>query len=76
VAKTFFGMLFLGPVYKGMNIFSFPIDIQLVAEGAINVLALPVESLRTWLGVPTRALTSGCNSHPEAGRRSQQCFLC
>ena len=40
VARTLLGVLFLGVVNDGMNILNVPIDIQLMAKGAIIVVAL------------------------------------
>ena len=40
VARTVLGVLFLGIVNNGMNILNVPIDIQLIAKGAIIVIAL------------------------------------
>jgi ribose/xylose/arabinose/galactoside ABC-type transport system permease subunit len=40
VARTLLGVLFLGVVNNGMNILDVPIDIQLIAKGAIIVVAL------------------------------------
>lgn len=46
VARTLVGVLFLGIVNNGMNILNVPIDIQLIAKGAIIVLALGLSGLR------------------------------
>ena len=40
VARTLLGVFFLGVVNNGMNILNVPIDIQLIAKGAIIVIAL------------------------------------
>jgi len=40
VAQTLLGVFFLGVVNNGMNILNVPIDIQLIAKGAIIVIAL------------------------------------
>ena len=40
VARTLLGVFFLGVVNDGMNILNVPIDIQLIAKGAIIVAAL------------------------------------
>ena len=40
VVRTVVGVLFLGVLNNGMNILDVPIDIQLIAKGAIIVLAL------------------------------------
>ena len=40
VARTLLGVFFLGVVNDGMNILNVPIDIQLMAKGAIIVVAL------------------------------------
>jgi len=40
VARTLLGVFFLGVVNDGMNILNVPIDIQLMAKGAIIVIAL------------------------------------
>jgi ribose/xylose/arabinose/galactoside ABC-type transport system permease subunit len=40
VVRTVLGVLFLGVLNNGMNILDVPIDIQLIAKGAIIVLAL------------------------------------
>ena len=40
IARTLLGVLFLGVVNNGMNILNVPIDIQLMAKGAIIVAAL------------------------------------
>lgn len=45
VARTVVGVLFLGVLSNGMNILNIPIDVQLVAKGAIIVAAL---TLATW----------------------------
>jgi ribose/xylose/arabinose/galactoside ABC-type transport system permease subunit len=42
VARTLLGVFFLGVVNDGMNILNVPIDIQLMAKGAIIVVALAV----------------------------------
>jgi ribose/xylose/arabinose/galactoside ABC-type transport system permease subunit len=39
-SRTLLGVLFLGVVNNGMNILNVPIDIQLMAKGAIIVAAL------------------------------------
>ena len=40
MARTLLGVFFLGVVNNGMNILNVPIDIQLMAKGAIIVVAL------------------------------------
>jgi ribose/xylose/arabinose/galactoside ABC-type transport system permease subunit len=40
-------VFFLGIVNNGMNILNVPIDIQLIAEGAIIVIELAVAARRT-----------------------------
>lgn len=40
VARTLLGVFFLGVVNTGMNILNVPIDVQLMAKGAIIVIAL------------------------------------
>ncbi len=47
VARTLLGVFFLGVVNNGMNILDVPIDIQLIAKGAIIVLALSIAARRT-----------------------------
>lgn len=42
VARTLMGVFFLGIVNNGMNILNVPIDIQLIAKGAIIVVALAI----------------------------------
>ncbi len=42
VARTLLGVFFLGIINNGMNILNVPIDIQLIAKGAIIVVALAV----------------------------------
>jgi ribose/xylose/arabinose/galactoside ABC-type transport system permease subunit len=42
VARTLLGVFFLGIVNNGMNILNVPIDIQLIAKGAIIVIALAI----------------------------------
>ena len=46
VARTLLGVLFLGVLNNGMNILNVPIDIQLIAKGAIIVVALSVAARR------------------------------
>lgn len=46
VARTLLGVFFLGIVNNGMNILNVPIDIQLIAKGAIIVIALAVAARR------------------------------
>ncbi|KAA3441977.1 ribose ABC transporter permease [Mesorhizobium sp. SARCC-RB16n] len=46
VARTVVGLLFLGVVSNGMNILNVPIDIQLMAKGAIIVVALGLGELK------------------------------
>ena len=40
IARTLLGVFFLGVVNNGMNILNVPIDVQLMAKGAIIVAAL------------------------------------
>jgi ribose/xylose/arabinose/galactoside ABC-type transport system permease subunit len=47
VARTLLGVFFLGVVNNGMNILNVPIDIQLIAKGAIIVVALAVAARRS-----------------------------
>jgi ribose/xylose/arabinose/galactoside ABC-type transport system permease subunit len=47
VARTLIGVFFLGVVNNGMNILNVPIDIQLMAKGAIIVLALSLAARET-----------------------------
>jgi ribose/xylose/arabinose/galactoside ABC-type transport system permease subunit len=44
VARTLLGVFFLGIINNGMNILNVPIDIQLMAKGAIIVIALALAS--------------------------------
>jgi len=46
VARTLVGVFFLGIVNNGMNILNVPIDIQLIAKGAIIVIALAIAARR------------------------------
>ncbi|MBX3576674.1 MAG: ABC transporter permease [Rhizobiaceae bacterium] len=46
VARTLLGVFFLGVVNNGMNILNVPIDIQLIAKGAIIVVALALAARR------------------------------
>jgi ribose/xylose/arabinose/galactoside ABC-type transport system permease subunit len=46
VARTVLGVLFLGVMNNGMNILNVPIDIQLIAKGAIIALALGLSGYR------------------------------
>ncbi|MEO6013824.1 MAG: ABC transporter permease [Devosia sp.] len=46
VARTILGVLFLGIVNNGMNILNVSIDIQLIAKGAIIVVALALAELK------------------------------
>jgi len=46
VARTVLGVFFLGILNNGMNILNVPIDIQLIAKGAIIVVALSVAARR------------------------------
>lgn len=46
VARTLLGVFFLGVVNNGMNILNVPIDIQLIAKGAIIAIALAVAARR------------------------------
>jgi ribose/xylose/arabinose/galactoside ABC-type transport system permease subunit len=46
IARTLMGVFFLGIVNNGMNILNVPIDIQLIAKGAIIVIALAVAARR------------------------------
>ena len=47
VARTLFGVFFLGILNNGMNILNVPIDMQLIAKGAIIVAALAIAARRT-----------------------------
>ena len=44
VARTLVGVFFLGVVNNGMNILNVPIDVQLMAKGAIIVIALALSA--------------------------------
>jgi len=46
VGRTLLGVLFLGILNNGMNILNVPIDIQLIAKGAIIALALSLAQRR------------------------------
>jgi ribose/xylose/arabinose/galactoside ABC-type transport system permease subunit len=46
IARTLMGVFFLGIVNNGMNILNVPIDIQLIAKGAIIVAALALAARR------------------------------
>jgi len=46
VTRTLLGVFFLGVLNNGMNILNVPIDIQLIAKGAIIVVALAVAARR------------------------------
>ena len=46
MARTLLGVFFLGVINNGMNILNVPIDVQLIAKGAIIVLALALASRR------------------------------
>ena len=46
VARTVLGVLFLGVLNNGMNILNVPIDVQLIAKGAIIVVALGLSARR------------------------------
>lgn len=46
VARTLLGVFFLGIVNNGMNILNVPIDMQLIAKGAIIVIALAFAARR------------------------------
>ena len=46
IARTLLGVFFLGVVNDGMNILNVPIDIQLMAKGAIIVAALGLAARR------------------------------
>lgn len=46
IARTLMGVFFLGIVNNGMNILNVPIDIQLIAKGAIIVFALALAARR------------------------------
>ena len=46
IARTVLGVIFLGVMNNGMNILNVPIDIQLIAKGAIIVLAMALAELR------------------------------
>jgi ribose/xylose/arabinose/galactoside ABC-type transport system permease subunit len=45
IARTVLGVLFLGVMNNGMNILNVPIDIQLIAKGAIIVMAMALAEL-------------------------------
>jgi ribose/xylose/arabinose/galactoside ABC-type transport system permease subunit len=47
IAKTMLGVLFLGVINNGMNILNVPIDIQLIAKGAIIVAALALAARKS-----------------------------
>lgn len=47
VARTLLGVFFLGIVNNGMNILNVPIDMQLIAKGAIIVVALALATRST-----------------------------
>ena len=44
VARTLLGVFFLGIINNGMNILNVPIDVQLMAKGAIIVIALALSA--------------------------------
>ena len=46
ITRTLLGVFFLGVINNGMNILNGPIDVQLIAKGAIIVLALALASRR------------------------------
>lgn len=46
VARTVLGVLFLGVLNSGMNILDVPVDVQLMAKGAIIALALGLAQIR------------------------------
>lgn len=46
IARTVLGVLFLGVLNNGMNILNVPIDIQLIAKGAIIVVAMALSGLK------------------------------
>jgi ribose/xylose/arabinose/galactoside ABC-type transport system permease subunit len=46
IARTVMGVIFLGVMNNGMNILNVPIDIQLIAKGAIIVLAMALAELK------------------------------
>lgn len=46
VARTVLGVLFLGVLNSGMNILNVPVDMQLMAKGAIIALALGLAQIR------------------------------
>lgn len=46
IARTVMGVLFLGVINNGMNILNVPLDIQLIAKGAIIVLSLALSELK------------------------------
>jgi len=46
VARTVLGVLFLGVLNSGMNILNVPVDVQLMAKGAIIALALGLAQIR------------------------------
>ena len=46
MARTVMGVMFLGVLNNGMNILNVPIDIQLIAKGAIIVLAMALAGVK------------------------------
>lgn len=46
IARRVMGVLFLGVINNGMNILNVPLDIQLIAKGAIIVLSLALSELK------------------------------
>ncbi|TBW40859.1 ABC transporter permease [Siculibacillus lacustris] len=47
IARTVMGVMFLGVMNNGMNILNVPLDIQLIAKGAIIVLSLALGELKS-----------------------------
>jgi ribose/xylose/arabinose/galactoside ABC-type transport system permease subunit len=47
IARTILGVMFLGIMNNGMNILNVPIDIQLIAKGAIIALSLALTEAKT-----------------------------
>jgi ribose/xylose/arabinose/galactoside ABC-type transport system permease subunit len=45
VLRTVLGVIFLGVLNSGMNILNVPVDMQLIAKGAVIVIALGVSAL-------------------------------
>ena len=46
IARTVMGVMFLGVLNNGMNILNVPIDLQLIAKGAIIVAAMAWAELK------------------------------